>query len=117
MLKAVAQLGDVVELAVAVGGGVDGDQLAVHAERETHLVEQAADGAGRYGDALRLEQLGDAAGGAAGPADAGDRIAGGVVFEQDLDRGYDFGRFFSVALRPAPRRRAPSRATSCSSNC
>jgi hypothetical protein len=32
-----------------------------------------------------LEQVGDFGGGAMGPAQAGDGIAGGVVLEQDLD--------------------------------
>jgi len=46
------------------------------------------------------------------PSDAGDRIAGGVVFQQDFD-GLDYlGRFFSTGLRPAPDCRMRPTATS-----
>ena len=32
-------------------------------------------------------------------------VAGGVVFEQELDQGDDAGGFFSTGLRPPPERR------------
>ena len=44
-------------------------------------------------------------GGSARPLQAGDGIAGGVVFEQELDQGDDVGGFFSTGLRPPPARR------------
>jgi len=37
-----------------------------------------------------------------GPSNAGDGIAGSVVFQKDLDVLDYFGRFFSTGLRPAP---------------
>jgi len=46
--------------------------------------------------------VGDLDGGATGPAEAGDGIASGIVFEQFVERGDYSGRFFSVLVRPPP---------------
>ena len=45
------------------------------------------------------------------PLEPGDRVPGGIVFEQDLDGIDYFGRFFPTDLRPPPGRRTRSRLT------
>jgi hypothetical protein len=35
------------ELLIAVGGGIGGDLLAIDAQREIHLVQKTSDGVGR----------------------------------------------------------------------
>jgi hypothetical protein len=87
----------VLELLIAVGAGVGGDLLAVDAQREMHLVEQTSDRVGRDGDADLLEDVGNPLGRFAGPLQPGDGIAGGVVFQQNLDGIDYFGRFFPRA--------------------
>jgi len=47
-----------------------------------------------------------------GPSNAGDGIAGGVVFQEYFDGLDYFGRFFSTGLRPAPDWRIRPTATS-----
>ena len=58
------------------------------------------------------ERFGDSGGGLMGPPNAGDGIAGGVVFQQDFDGLDYFGRFFSTGLRPAPGWRIRPTSTS-----
>ena len=48
------------------------------------------------------QQFGDSGRSLVSPANAGDGIAGGVVFQQDFDGLDYFGRFFPTGLRPAP---------------
>ena len=116
-LEARSQRADVLELLIAVGAGVGGDLLAVDVQRKMHLVEKASDRIGRDRDADLLEDVSDLLGRLAGPLQPGDGIAGGVVFQQNLDGIDYFGRFFSTGLRPAPVLRARSTSTSCANNC
>jgi len=111
-LEARPQRADVLELLIAVGAGVGGDLLAVHAQREIHLVEKTSDGIGRDRDVNLLENLRDLLGRLPGPLQPGNGISGGVVLQKDLDGIDYFGRFFSTGLRPAPALRARSTSTS-----
>src|SRR6266545_1480342 len=86
------------ELLIAVGAGVSGDLLAVDAQREIHLVEKTTDGVGRDRNIDLLENLRDLLSGLASPLQPGDGIAGGIVFQENLDGIDYFGRFFFHAL-------------------
>lgn len=103
--KALAQIGDVIELKIAVGTGIGGEFLLVDAQRVIHGMQQASDGVGRNRKAMDCEKVRNLIGGAAGPFQSRDGIAGGVMFEKVLDDIDYFGRFFSVGMRPAPGRR------------
>src|ERR1700730_14495886 len=51
VLEAVAQLGEIFELKIAVGTGTGGDLLLIDPQRIAHVMEQASDGIGRDGNA------------------------------------------------------------------
>ena len=75
-------------------------------------MKQSRHGIGGNVDVELPQKLGDSGRCFVGPADTGDGIAGGVVFQQDFD-GLDYvGRFFSTGLRPAPECRIRPTATS-----
>ena len=81
-------------------------------------MQQARNGVRRDGEAIAGEQVGNLVGGAAGPFQARNGIAGRVMLEQVFDNRDYFGRFFSVGIRPAPARRMrPPEVTSPSSSC
>ena len=111
-LEAIAKIAEVEELIVAIGTGVGGELLVIDAQGIAHLLEQPGDGVGTDEDTEVAERHGDLGGRAAGPLQAGDGIAGGVVFEQELDQGDDVGGFFSASGRPPPTRRIRPDATS-----
>jgi hypothetical protein len=68
-------------------------------------VQEAGDCIGGDEDSSSLKKIGDFTGGSATPFEPGDRVASGVVLQQDFD-GVDYlRRFFSTGLRPAPARR------------
>ena len=67
-LEAVAQVGKICELEVAVWADGGGDLLVIDAERIAHLIEQSGDGVGRNGNAECCQFLGDGRGSAARPA-------------------------------------------------
>ena len=75
-------------------------------------MKQPRYGIGRNLDTEVAQQFGDSGRRLVGPSNAGDRIAGGVVFQQDIDGLDYFGRFFSTGLRPAPGCRIRPSATS-----
>jgi hypothetical protein len=75
-------------------------------------VKQPRHGSGRDLDIELPQQFGDSGRRLVGPANAGDGIAGGVVFQQDFDGRDYFGRFFFTGLRPAPDCRMRPTATS-----
>jgi hypothetical protein len=99
-------------LPIAVGGGIGGDLLAVDAQREIHLVQEAGDCVGRDGNVDLLKNVGDFLGRLAGPLQSRDGIAGCVVLQKNLDGIDYFGRVFSTGLRPPPVLRARSTSTS-----
>jgi len=70
-----------------------------------HLVEKTSDRVGANTDTEVAQRHGNLFGRAARPLQAGDGIAGGVVFQQELDQCDDVGGFFSTGLRPPPERR------------
>ena len=100
------------ELLVAVGGGVGGDLLAVDAQREIHLVQKTSNRIGRNRDVDLLKNQCDLLGGLACPLQPGDRVSGCIVLQKNLDGIDYFGRFFSTGLRPPPVLRARSTSTS-----
>jgi hypothetical protein len=80
-LKAGTQRRDVSELLVAVRARVSGNGFAVHAQGKIHIVKQPRHGIGRDLDIELAQQFGDSGGRLVGPSNAGDGIAGGVVFQ------------------------------------
>jgi hypothetical protein len=104
-LEALPKITEVEELIIAIRTGVGGDFLVIDAQGITHLVEEASDGVGTYDDTEVAQRRGNLVGSAARPLQSSDGIAGGVVFEQELDQRDDIGGFFSTGLRPPPARR------------
>jgi hypothetical protein len=80
-LKAGTQRRDVSELLVAVRARVSGNGFAVHAQGKIHIVKQPRHGIGRDLDIELAQPFGDSGGRLVGPSNAGDGIAGGVVFQ------------------------------------
>jgi hypothetical protein len=76
------------------------------------FVEQSRDGARADPDAQPLQLPGDFGGGRVRPPQAAHRIAGRIVFQQPLDLGDYFGRFFPTGVRPPPGLRTRSPSTS-----
>src|SRR5574341_58145 len=105
------------ELLIAVGAGVGSDLLAIDAQGEIHLVQEASDRIGRHRDIDLLKDFCDLLGRLPGPLQPGDGISGGVVLQENLDGIDYFGRFFSTGLRPSPALRARSTSTSWANNC
>ena len=79
--KAVTQRGEVTELLVTVRAGVGGNGLAIHAEGKIHVAQQSRYGIGRNLDIELPQQFSDSGRRLVGPANAGDGVAGGVVFQ------------------------------------
>ena len=104
-LKSVAQIAEVEELIVAIRTVVGGAFLVIDPKRIAHLMEEPGDGVGTDDDTEVTQRHGNLVGSAAGPLQPSDGIAGGVVFEQELDQRDDVGGFFSTGLRPPPDRR------------
>ena len=75
-------------------------------------MKQPRHGSGGDLDIELPQQFGDSGRRLVGPANAGQGIAGSVVFQQDFDGRAYFGRFFPTGLRPAPDRRMRPTATS-----
>ncbi len=111
-LEARPERGNMLELLIPVWTGVGGDLLAVDAEREIHLVQEASDRIGRDRNVDLRENVGDLLCRFASPLQPRDGISGRVVLQKNLDRIDYFGRFFSTGLRPPPALRAPSTSTS-----
>jgi hypothetical protein len=80
-LKAGTQRRDVSELLVAVRARVSGYGFAVHAQGKIHIVKQPRHSTGRDLDIELAKQFGDSGRRLVGPSNAGDGIAGGVVFQ------------------------------------
>ena len=77
----------------------------IDAQGIAHLVEETSDGVGTDDDTEVTQRHGNLVGSSPGPLQPSDGIAGGVVFEQELDQRDDVGGFFSTGLRPPPERR------------
>jgi hypothetical protein len=66
---------------VAVRTRVGSNGFTIHAQGKVHIVEQSRHGIGRDLDIELPQQLGDSGRSLVGPSNAGDGIAGGVVFQ------------------------------------
>jgi hypothetical protein len=88
------------------------DLLAVHAETETQFAEQAGDGAGAHSNVQAQQLRRDLGGRPMGPSQTADGVARRIGLQQSLDGSDYFGRFFSTGLRPPPKFRTRSTATS-----
>jgi hypothetical protein len=69
-------------------------------------MQETSDGVGTDEDTEVSQRQSNLFGSSPGPLQTRDGIAGGVVFEQELDQSDDVGGFFSTRLRPPPKRRA-----------
>ncbi len=105
MLETLPKITKVEELVVAIGAVVRRKGLAIDAQRIAHLMEETSDGVGTDEHAEVTQRHGDLVGSSPGPLQPGDGIAGGIVFEQELDQPDDIGGFFSIRWRPPPERR------------
>ena len=104
-LQSVAKIAEVEELIVAIGTVVGGDFLVIDSEAIAHLMEETGNGVGADDDTEVAQRHGNLICSAPRPLQPCDGIAGGVVFEQELDQRNDVGGFFSTGLRPPPERR------------
>lgn len=104
-LKSVSKIAQVEELIIAIGTVVGGEFLVIDAQGIAHLMEEAGNGVGADDDTEVTQRHGNLVGSSPGPLQPSDGIAGGVVFEQELDQRDDVGGFFSTRLRPPPERR------------
>jgi hypothetical protein len=77
----------------------------IDAQGIAHLMEETSDGVGTDDDTEVTQRHGNPVRSSPGPLQPSDGIAGGVVFQQELDQGDDLGSFFSIGLRPPPERR------------
>jgi hypothetical protein len=96
---------------MAIRAEVGGELLVIDAQGIAHLMEETSHGVGTDDEAEVTQRQGDLVGSSSGPLQPGDRIPGGVVFEQELDQRDDVGVFFSNRLRPPPERRVRSVVT------
>ena len=110
-LKLIAKIAEVEELIVAIGTLVAGQLLVIDAQGIAHLMEETGHRVGADNDAEVAQRHGNLVGRTARPLQAGDGVASGVVFEQELDQCEDVGGFFSTDLRPPPERRVRPVAT------
>src|SRR5258708_11957478 len=95
-LAAVAQLGEIFDLKIAVGTAAGGDLFVIDPQGIAHVMEQAGDGIGRDGNAEFGQLFRDGGGSKARPTEAGPCLARRDVFVHAMwDNGY-FVRFFSV---------------------
>ena len=104
-LEALPKITKVEELILAIRAEVGGELLVIDAQGIAHLMEETSDGVGTDDDAEVTQRHGDLVGSSSGPLQPADGIAGGVVFEQELDQRDDVGGLFSTGLRPPPERR------------
>ena len=116
-LESLSQIAEIEKLIVTIGGVVGGEFLVIDTQGIAHLMEQAGDGVGTDRDAEVGERHGNLGGRSTAPFQTGDRIASGVVIEQEFDQSDDVGGFFSIGLRPPPARRVRADDTSPSSSC
>ena len=93
------------ELIIAIGAEISGEFLVIDAQGIAHLMEETSDSVGTDDDTEVSQRHGNLIRSAPGPLQPSDGIAGGVVFEQELDQRDDVGGFFSTRLRPPPERR------------
>ena len=104
-MEALPKITQVEELIIAIGTEIGGEFLVIDAQGIAHLVEETSDGVGTNDDTEVAQRHGNLIGSAPRPLQPSDGIAGGVVFEQELDQRDDVGGFFSTGLRPPPERR------------
>src|SRR5215472_2435203 len=105
-LESLSQIAEIKELIVTIGRVIGGEFLVIETQGIAHLMEQASDGVGTDSDAEVGERQGNLGRRSTGPFQASDRIASGVVIEQEFDQSDDVGGFFSIGLRLPPERRA-----------
>ena len=112
--EALAALGDVGELLVAVRPRAARQLLVVDPEGEVQLPEEPGHRVGADLDTQSTQLGGDLLRGSACPLEPRARVAGDLVLQELLDSSDHVGRFFSTLLRPPPSRRTRPTSTSCS---
>ena len=103
--EALTKIAEVEEPIITIGTVAGGEFLAIDAQGIAHLMEETSDGVRTDDNTEVTQRHGNLVGGSPGPLQPGEGIAGGVVFEQELDQRDDVGGFFSTRLRPPPERR------------
>jgi len=116
-LEALAKIAEIEKLIIAFGAKVGGEFLMIYAQGIAHLVKKTSDSVGAHSDPEVAQRDGNLLRSAPRPLHTSDGIAGGVVFEQELDQGDDVGGFFSTGLRPPPERRVRPVDTFRSRSC
>lgn len=104
-LKSVSKIAEVEELIVTIETVVGGYFLVIDSQGIAHLMEETGHGVRADVDAEVTQRHANLGRRSPRPLQAGNRITGGIVFEQKLDQCDDVGGFFSTDLRPPPERR------------
>ena len=112
-----ALMSQVAELLLTLRPSLWAKTLAIGVQCVIHFAQQPTDGIGANPQAQLSQLPTDRAQPFACPqAATSARISGRVLLEQGAQAFQDFGRFFSIATRPPPRRLIRPRTTSARSN-
>ena len=86
------------ELIIAIGAEISGEFLVIDAQGIAHLMEETSDSVGTDDDTEVTQRHGNLIRSAPGPLQPSDGIAGGVVFEQAVEKQYGGPEFIGRHL-------------------
>ena len=110
-LESVPKIAEIEELIIAIRTMVGREFFVIDPKGIAHPMEKTGDGVGADDDTEVAQRHGNLLRSSSRPLQPCDGIAGGVVFEQELDQCDNVGGFFSTGLRPPPERRVRPEAT------